>query len=74
MQSTNDPRLLIGLGSVAEVLRLTVRWPSGAISIREHLATEQTYEIVEPRPEDAEKLGLAEEFLSGLRSQRINNQ
>jgi enediyne biosynthesis protein E4 len=74
MQSTNDPRLLIGLGSAAEVLRLTVRWPSGAISIREHLATEQTYEIVEPRPEDAEKLGLAEEFLSGLRSQRINNQ
>jgi hypothetical protein len=55
-------------------LRLTVRWPSGAISIREHLATEQTYEIVEPRPEDAEKLGLAEEFLSGLRGQRINNQ
>ena len=49
MQSTNDPRLLIGLGTADEVTKLTVRWPSGAVSTLEHLATDRTYEVVEPR-------------------------
>lgn len=49
MQSTNDPRLLIGLGPVDEVKRLTIRWPSGTISTREHLAPGATYRLVEPR-------------------------
>jgi enediyne biosynthesis protein E4 len=48
MQSTNDPRLLIGLGAVDEVSRVIVRWPSGATSILEHLPTDRTYEVVEP--------------------------
>jgi enediyne biosynthesis protein E4 len=49
VESANDPRLLIGVGPAAEVDRLTVRWPSGAITIREHLRTGQTYHIIEPR-------------------------
>jgi enediyne biosynthesis protein E4 len=49
MQSTNDPRLLIGLGPVDEVKRLTIRWPSGTITTREHLPPNATYRIVEPR-------------------------
>jgi hypothetical protein len=49
MQSTNDPRLLIGLGRVDEVTRLTIRWPSGTISTLEHLAPNVGYRIIEPR-------------------------
>jgi hypothetical protein len=51
MQSTNDPRLLIGLGPVGAVERLTVRWPSGASSILEHPTLDVTHEVVEPRRE-----------------------
>jgi hypothetical protein len=47
LQSSHDPRLLIGLGPDREVVKLTVRWPSGAVTVREHLATNTTYEIVE---------------------------
>ncbi len=48
MQSTNDPRLLIGLGAVSELPVLTIRWPSGSLSRLEHLAPRKTYEVVEP--------------------------
>ena len=37
LESSNDPRLLIGVGAADEVTRLTVRWPSGAVSTLEHL-------------------------------------
>ena len=47
MLSAHDPRLLIGLGAAPEVVKLTVRWPSGAVTTREHLAVDKTYEIVE---------------------------
>jgi enediyne biosynthesis protein E4 len=50
MQSTNDPRLLIGVGPVDEVAKVTIRWPSGATSILDHVAPNKTYEVVEPRP------------------------
>ena len=43
MESTNDPRLLIGLGAVDEVDRVTIRWPSGAVSTLEHLTHQQAY-------------------------------
>ncbi len=49
MQSTNDSRLLIGLGAVDEVKRLTIRWPSGTITTREQLPPNVAYRIVEPR-------------------------
>jgi len=45
--SANDPRLTIGLGPALEVKKLTVRWPSGAVTTREHLPTNQGLRIVE---------------------------
>ncbi|HWE40359.1 MAG TPA: CRTAC1 family protein, partial [Isosphaeraceae bacterium] len=48
LESTNDPRLLIGLGRVEEVESLVVRWPSGAVTKREHLKPGRAYPIVEP--------------------------
>jgi hypothetical protein len=55
LQSTNDPRMLIGLGQADEITRVTVRWPSGATLVREHLAPDQTYELVEPAENDTDK-------------------
>src|SRR5262249_13642187 len=48
MEEANDTRLLIGVGPADEVTKLTVRWPSGAVSTLEHLKTDQPYKIVEP--------------------------
>ncbi len=59
MQSTNDPRLLIGLGAVSEVARVTVRWPSRAVTTLEHLTPNKTYEIVEPRDKDGKAVAVA---------------
>ncbi len=56
MQSTNDPRLLIGLGSVQEIGRLTIRWPSGTVSTLEHLSPDTAYRIVEPREKDGDAI------------------
>src|SRR5262249_21139990 len=48
MESSNDPRLLIGVGIADAVTRLTIRWPSGALSTPKHLKTRRAYTIVEP--------------------------
>jgi hypothetical protein len=48
LMSSHDARLLIGLGSDAESVTLTVRWPSGATSRGERLATNRTHEMIEP--------------------------
>ncbi len=45
--SANDPRLTIGLGPAAEVRKLTVLWPSRAVTTREHVPTNQAHRIVE---------------------------
>jgi hypothetical protein len=52
LESAHDPRLLIGLGPVEEVTRVSISWPSGTISTLEHLASNQVYEVVEPRSSD----------------------
>jgi hypothetical protein len=52
LESTHDPRLLIGLGVVNEVARVTIHWPSGTFSTLAHLAPNQTYKVVEPRDKD----------------------
>jgi hypothetical protein len=49
LESAHDPRLLIGVGTADEVTRLTLRWPSGAVTTREHVKTNQAYRIIEPR-------------------------
>ena len=45
--SSNDPRLTVGLGDAAEITKLTIDWPSGAKTTREHLPTNQPVRIVE---------------------------
>lgn len=49
LQSTNDPRLLIGLGQTRTVDRVVIRWPSGAASSLEHPEINRTHVVVEPR-------------------------
>ena len=48
LMSSHDPRMLIGVGKGSKVDRVTVRWPSGAVSILENLATNRGYEVDEP--------------------------
>jgi hypothetical protein len=59
MQSTNDPRLLIGLGAVDAVDRLMIRWPAGTVSTLEHLAPNETYKVIEPRDKDEKAVAVA---------------
>jgi hypothetical protein len=51
LESSHDPRLTIGVGAADEVTRLTVRWPSGAVSELGGLRTDRAHTIVEPGPE-----------------------
>jgi hypothetical protein len=53
LQSSNDPRMLIGLGAVDQVDRVTIRWPSGAISSLKHLSSNGSIRVVEPAEEPA---------------------
>jgi enediyne biosynthesis protein E4 len=45
--SANDPRLTIGIGTAPEIKKLTIRWPSGAVTTRENVKTNQALRIVE---------------------------
>jgi enediyne biosynthesis protein E4 len=47
VQSANDPRLTIGVGKATEIKALTIKWPSGAVTTREHVPTNQALRIVE---------------------------
>ena len=46
--SSNDPRLLFGLGQRTLVNRLQVRWQSGAVQILEDLSANQEFVVTEP--------------------------
>ena len=52
MQSTNDPRLLIGLGPVKSIESVTIHWPSGTVSTLEHPTPKKAYEVIEPGDHD----------------------
>jgi hypothetical protein len=56
MESANDPRLLIGLGNVKRVSRVTIRWPSRAVSTLEQLEPNKTYEVIEPKDQDGKPI------------------
>lgn len=45
--SSGDPRAHFGLGAASEVTRLTVRWPSGAVTTREKLPADRVVTIEE---------------------------
>jgi hypothetical protein len=47
LMSSHDPRMLIGVGQVPSIDRITIRWPSGSVSTLEHLATNRGYEVHE---------------------------
>jgi hypothetical protein len=49
LESSQDPRLLIGVGEVKELPNITVRWPSGVVTTMDRVKVDQTYQIVEPR-------------------------
>jgi enediyne biosynthesis protein E4 len=49
LESSNDPRLLIGIGPESEVEKVTLRWPSGVVSTLDHLKTDRSYKIIEPQ-------------------------
>ncbi|HEY2120005.1 MAG TPA: CRTAC1 family protein [Candidatus Acidoferrum sp.] len=46
--SQNDPRPHFGLGALAEVDRLTIRWPSGAVQTLQHVKADQILTVTEP--------------------------
>ena len=46
--SSNDPRLLFGLGDRTVVDRLHIRWQSGTVQILENLAANQEFVVPEP--------------------------
>jgi hypothetical protein len=56
LESSNDPRLLIGVGPNAEVDKVTLRWPSGTLSTLEHLKTDRGYKLVEPTQRTAKRV------------------
>ncbi len=45
--SSNDPRVLFGLGAEAKVGRLTVRWPSGKEQSWDGLGTDRYWVLTE---------------------------
>jgi hypothetical protein len=48
VESSNDPRLLIGVGPGREVDKITLRWPSGMVTSLEHVKIDRSYKIAEP--------------------------
>lgn len=57
MESANDPRLLIGVGKADVIEKLTIRWPSGAVTTQTNVKTNQAYPIVEPETAESQKPG-----------------
>ncbi|HEY2156403.1 MAG TPA: CRTAC1 family protein, partial [Isosphaeraceae bacterium] len=49
MLSTNDGRVLIGLGKAPLIDKITLRWPSGTEQVLENVKPNQTLEVVEPK-------------------------
>jgi enediyne biosynthesis protein E4 len=49
MLSSNDPRILIGVGPTTKVARVTVHWPSGQPdTVLTDLDVDKTHEVIEP--------------------------
>ena len=48
--SSSDPRLIFGLGPAKEAAKVTVRWPSGRVTVKEHVAADQLLVVEEGAP------------------------
>jgi hypothetical protein len=53
MLSTNDGRVLIGLGKASLIDKITLRWPSGTEKVLENVKPNQALKVVEPKGGDA---------------------
>lgn len=53
LESTNDPRVVIGLGPVERIETLIIRWPSGAETILKDVPTNRQLDIVEGETDQA---------------------
>ncbi len=49
LESASDPRLLVGVGAVPVLKKITIRWPSGILTTRENVKVDQEYKIIEPK-------------------------
>ena len=52
MQSTNDHRVLIGVGKAAAVEKAVIRWPSGRTLTLENLKVDQDHKLTEPASDE----------------------
>jgi hypothetical protein len=59
MMGTNDPRVLVGVGPVSIVNKVTIRWPSGFVTRLENLKVDQDTKVVEPKTGTIERRGAA---------------
>jgi hypothetical protein len=48
MQSSHDPRLVVGIGDAPEAEKVTIRWPRGGETVLEHVKAGESREVVEP--------------------------
>ena len=55
LESSHDPRLLIGLGQETAARRMTIRWPRGGLTTAEQLAADKSYRVVEPRDKNRQE-------------------
>jgi hypothetical protein len=49
LESSHDPRLLIGLGTETVARKVTIRWPRGGETTALDVAADKSYRVVEPR-------------------------
>ena len=50
LESTNDGRVLVGLGKVAVIDKITIRWPSGTDQVLTNVKPNQSLKVEEPKP------------------------
>jgi hypothetical protein len=48
--SSSDPRIHWGLGDVARLNQIVIRWPSGREQMIRDVAADQILEVIEPEP------------------------
>jgi hypothetical protein len=49
MESSQDPRILIGVGALPLLKKISIRWPSGIVTTMEDVKVDQNYKLVEPK-------------------------
>jgi hypothetical protein len=49
LESSHDPRILVGTGTAPVAEKVVITWPSGAVSTLENVESGRTVEVVEPK-------------------------